>query len=193
MLRIGLTGGIGSGKSTVAQIFEVLGIPIFYADTEARRIMNEDENLKEAIIKNFGSSSYTEGELNRSYIASLVFNDQEKLELLNSLTHPVTMKYGNEWMMNQKTSYAIHEAALIFEANVNKRLDYVIGVHAPLQLRIKRAMERDKVTEEEILRRINRQMDQDRKMKLCDFIIQNDEQHLVIPQVLSIHRELLIK
>jgi dephospho-CoA kinase len=103
------------------------------------------------------------------------------------------MKYGNEWMTNQKTPYAIHEAALIFEANVNKRLDYVIGVSSPFKLRIRRAMERDKVTEEEILKRINRQMDEDKKMKLCDFIIQNDEKHFVIPQVLAIHKELLKK
>ena len=191
MLRIGLTGGIGSGKSTVAQIFEVLGIPVFYADMEARRLMNEDEGLKESIIQNFGAASYKDGSLDRSYIASIVFNDPLKLELLNSLTHPATMNYGNEWMKLQTSPYAIHEAALVFEANVNKRLDYVIGVHAPLQLRLKRAMDRDKVTEEEVLKRMDRQMDEDKKMKLCDFVLINNEQQLLTPQVLKLHEELV--
>lgn len=191
MLRIGLTGGIGSGKSTVAQIFEVLGIPVFYADIEARRIMNEDEGLKQSIIENFGSESYKNGKLNRSFIASIVFNDQQKLELLNFLTHPVTMKYGEKWMNQQATLYAIHEAALIFEANVNKRLDYVIGVHAPLQLRIKRVIDRDKTTEEEVLKRMTRQIDEDKKMRLCDFILINDENELLTPQVIKLHKELI--
>jgi dephospho-CoA kinase len=191
MLRIGLTGGIGSGKSTVARIFEVLGIPVFYADIETRRIMNEDENLKESLIKHFGAETYKDDQLNRSYIASVVFNDKEKLELLNSLTHPATMQYGQDWMLKQTTPYAIHEAALIFEANVNKRLDYVIGVRAPLKLRIKRTMDRDKVTEEEVLKRMNGQMDEDKKMKLCDFVLINDEKELLTPQVVQLHQELL--
>ncbi len=192
MLRIGLTGGIGSGKSTVAQIFEVLGIPVFYADFEAKKIMNEDEELKKQIIKNFGDESYVNGKLNRSYLASQVFSNKEKLNLLNSLTHPATMKAGEAWMNNQTTPYAIHEAALVFEASVNKRLDYVIGVYTPQPLRIKRVMERDKLTAEKILQRINQQMNEDEKMKLCDFVLMNDEQQLLMPQVLKLHEQLLI-
>jgi dephospho-CoA kinase len=202
MLRIGLTGGIGSGKSTVAQIFEVLGIPVYYADAEAKRIMNTDAELKKAIIKNFGDEAYKDGLLNRAYISSIVFNDQspldaaQKLDLLNSLVHPATKKDGEAWMKKfaeqggQTHPYAIHEAALIFEASVDKQLDKVIGVYAPLSLRIKRAMERDKVSEDEILKRISRQMDEETKMKRCDFIITNDEQHLLIPQVIAIHHKL---
>ena len=193
MMKIGLTGGIGSGKSTVAQVFEVLGIPVFYADIETRKMMNEDEGLKELIIKNFGINSYKDGSLNRSYIASIVFNDPEKLELLNSLTHPAIKRNGEEWMQQQKTPYAIHEAALIFEAGVSERLDYVIGVNAPQALRIKRVMDRDNVTREEVLKRISRQIDEDIKMKLCDFVIYNDEQKLIVPQVLSLHHDLLKK
>ncbi len=192
MIKIGLTGGIGSGKTTVAQIFEVLGIPVFYADFEAKRIMNEDEELKKQIIKNFGDESYADGKLNRSYLALLVFSNKEKLNLLNSLTHPATMKAGEDWMNKQTTSYAIHEAALIFEANVNKRLDYVIGVYSPEPLRIKRVMERDNLTSEEIMQRINQQMNEDEKMKLCDFVLVNDEQQLLMPQVLKLHEKLLI-
>jgi dephospho-CoA kinase len=191
VLRVGLTGGIGSGKSTVAQIFEVLGIPVFYADDEAKRILNEDEELKQAIIKNFGDESYKDGMLNRNYIASIVFNDKEKLELLNSLTHPATMRNGEAWMNKQTTPYAVHEAALIFEAGVNKRLDYVIGVTAPEALRIKRVMERDNVKGDEVKKRIDRQMEEDRKMNLCDFVIINDEQQLLMPQVLQLHDTLL--
>jgi dephospho-CoA kinase len=191
MIRIGLTGGIGSGKSTVAQIFEVLGIPVFYADDEAKKILNEDDDLKKSIIKNFGEDSYTDGKLNRSYIASIVFNDKTKLELLNSLTHPAIMKRGEEWMNKQTTPYAIHEAALVFEANVKERLDYVIGVFSPEELRIKRVIERDSISRDEVMKRINRQMNEDEKIKLCDFVLVNDEEQLLTPQVLKLHEQLL--
>ncbi len=191
MLRIGLTGGIGSGKSTVAQIFEVLGIPVYYADKEARRIMNADPELKKKIIKNFGEESYTYGELNRGYISSVVFNDNGKLDLLNSLVHPETIKDSESWMTKQTTPYAIHEAALIFEAGVAERLDYVIGVSAPFPLRLKRAMERNNVPREEVINRMNKQIEEEIKMKLCDFVIINDEHEMVIPQVLKLHDKLL--
>jgi dephospho-CoA kinase len=191
MLRVGLTGGIGSGKSTVARIFEVLGIPVFYADDEAKRILNENQELKQSIIKNFGEDSYKDGLLNRGYMASIVFNDKEKLQLLNSLTHPVTMRNGEAWMKKQTTSYAVHEAALIFEAGVSEELDYVIGVTAPEALRIRRVMNRDAVTREEVIKRMSRQIEEDIKMKLCDFVLVNDEQQLLTPQVLAVHKDLL--
>lgn len=199
MLRIGLTGGIGSGKSTIAQIFEVLGIPVYYADTEAKRLMNSDAELKNSIIQNFGEDAYKEGILNRAYIASIVFNDPEKLDLLNSIVHPATIKDGIRWMKKiessegKKVPYAIHEAALIFEAGVAEGLDHVIGVSAPLPLRIKRTMDRDKVTKEAVLKRMNRQIDEEIKMKLCDFVIINDEQQLVITQVLNLHEKFTLK
>lgn len=191
MLRIGLTGGIGSGKTTVAQIFEVLGIPVYYADVEAKRLMNTNTVLKNSILKNFGEESYKDGMLNRAYISSVVFNDPAKLKLLNSLVHPVTMKDGENWLNNQTTAYAIHEAALVFEAGVNKRMDHVIGVFAPQTIRVKRVMERDNLSEEDILHRMNRQMDEEKKMKLYDFVLTNDEQQLLVPQVLELHEKLL--
>jgi len=193
MLKIGLTGGIGSGKSTVAQIFELLGIPVFYADDEAKKLVNENEELKENIIKNFGKEIYTDGKLNRAHLASVVFNSPDKLKLLNSLIHPVTKREGEEWIIKQNSPYAIHEAALIFEANVNERLDYIIGVYAPQELRIERAMKRNNSTRQEILARINQQMNEDEKMKRCDFIISNDEKQSVIAQVLELHNKLLTK
>ena len=191
MLRIGLTGGIGCGKTTVAQIFEVLGIPVYYADTEAKRQMNSDPSLKNDIIENFGNESYQDGILNRSFISSIVFTDQKKLDLLNSLVHPVTMKDGEAWFNRQSSPYAIHEAALVFEAAVNKRLDYVIGVFSPQPLRIKRVMERDKVSEKEVVNRISKQMDEEEKMKLCNFVLHNNEQELLIPQVLGLHEKIM--
>jgi dephospho-CoA kinase len=187
MIRIGLTGGIGSGKSTVAKIFEVLGIPVYYADDAAKNIMNTDKELKAVLIKKFGEQTYQDGKLNRAYLASIVFNDKEKLDLLNSLTHPATIRDANEWIEKQTSSYIIKEAALLFESRASDYMDYVIGVYAPQELRIKRAMQRDHITREEVLQRINRQMDEDAKMKRCDFIITNDEEQLVIPQVMKLH------
>lgn len=191
MLRIGLTGGIGSGKSTAAQIFEVLGIPVYYADTEAKKLMNEDDQVRSAITKLFGKESYSNNVLNRKYISSIVFSDPAKLEFLNAIVHPATKKDAENWMLKQTTPYAIHEAALIFEAKVNERLDCVIGVSAPEELRIQRAMERDNVNREEILKRMSSQLDENIKMSKCDFILINDEQRLLIPQVLELHQKLI--
>ena len=191
MLKIGLTGGIGSGKSTAAQIFEVLGIPVYYADTEAKRLMNEDDQLRAAITKLFGKEAYSNNILDRKYISSIVFSDPAKLEFLNAIVHPATKTDAENWMHQQATAYAIHEAALIFEAKVNERLDYIIGVSAPEELRIQRAMERDNVNREEILKRMSSQLDEKIKMSKCDFILINDEQCLLIPQVMELHQKLV--
>ena len=191
VLRVGLTGGIGSGKSTVAQIFEVLGIPVYFADTAAKRLMNEDAELRSAITTIFGKEAYVNNILDRKYISSIVFSDPAKLQQLNALVHPATKKDGEAWMKQQKSPYAIHEAALIFEAKVSDRLDYVMGVSSPIELRIKRAKERDKVSREEILKRMDQQLDEELKMSKCDFVLINDEQQLLIPQVLDLHEKLI--
>lgn len=193
ILRIGLTGGIGSGKSTVAELFKVLGVPVFDADSAAKKIMNEDDALKKKIIATFGEESYVNDTLNRKYIAGIVFNNPLKLEQLNALVHPATIEASENWMKKQNTLYAIKEAALLFEAGSASNLDYIIGVFAPQALRIKRVIERDNISREEVLGRISRQIDDSIKMRLCDFIIINDEQQLIIPQVLKIHGELLKK
>ena len=189
-LRVGLTGGIGSGKSTVAKIFETLNIPVYYADESAKHIMNNDEALRKKIIELFGDDAYNAFGLNRAHIAAIVFNDKQKLEQLNSLVHPATISHGENWMLQQTTPYAIKEAALIFESGVHASLDYVIGVSAPVHLRIHRAMKRDNISREEVKARMNRQIDEVIKMRLCDFVIVNDEQHLVIPQVMELHQKL---
>jgi dephospho-CoA kinase len=191
VLKVGLTGGIGSGKSTVAKIFEVLGIPVYYADTEAKRIMNQDPQLKADIIKHFGQDAYIENELNRPYLSSIVFNNKEKLSLLNSLVHPATIRDSKEWINQQTTTYAIKEAALIFESGTQEFLDYVIGVSAPEHLRIHRAMKRDQLTRDQVLKRMSKQIEEVIKMHLCDFIIYNDEVKPVIPQVLELHKKLV--
>lgn len=196
MLRVGLTGGIGSGKSTVAAIFEILGIPVSYADNEAKRLMNEDAGLRDSISREFGAEAYADGTLNRKYLAARVFGDPAKLELLNSLVHPVTIHEGAIWMQEQArrgVPYAIREAALIFEARGAGHLDFVIGVYAPVALRIHRTMQRDHTTREAVQQRMRNQIDEEIKMRLCDAVITNDEQQALIPQVLAIHERLLRK
>lgn len=190
-LKIGLTGGLGSGKSTIAKIFQVLGIPVYFADAEAKRIMNHDTKLKAEIIRHFGESSYIDNQLNRQYLSSIVFDNKDKLALLNSLVHPATIRDSKEWINRQKTPYAIKEAALIFESGSQESLDYVIGVSAPAQLRIQRAMHRDQLTREQVLQRMSKQIEEVIKMHLCDFVIYNDEVKPVIPQVLELHKKLL--
>jgi dephospho-CoA kinase len=191
MLKIGLTGGMGSGKSTVAKLFETLGIPVYYADDEAKKLMNEDPSIMTLVKKHFGEESYKHNILDRSYIASIVFNDSKKLETLNSITHPATIQHASEWMSRQKAPYVIKEAALLFESGANKGLDYTIGIYAPRNLRINRVMERDGSRSEDVIKRMNRQMDEEAKMKLCDFVINNNEQDLVVPQVIALHEKFL--
>lgn len=190
MLKIGLTGGIGSGKSTVAAIFEVLGIPVYDADTAAKRLMNEDEALKAAITANFGDASYINDQLDRNYLSATVFSDPGKLALLNDIVHPATIADARRWFRQQTAPYAIKEAALIFESQSHVQLDFVIGVYAPPELRILRAMERDQSTREQVEARMHKQMDEAEKLLRCDFVIHNDEKQLLIPQVIALHDKL---
>lgn len=191
MLRIGLTGGIGSGKSTAGAIFEVLGVPVLYADVVAKAIMAEDLIVKETIKNHFGEGVYTGDLLNAKYLSSIVFTNKEKLALLNSIVHPATIKYAAAWMKEQDAAYVIKEAALIFESGSQENLDYVIGVKAPQKLRIERAMKRDNISKEQVLERMNGQIEEEIKMGLCDFLIINDEQKMMVPQVLALHEKLL--
>lgn len=191
MLRIGITGGIGSGKSTVAKVFETLGIPVYRADEAAKWLMENDAALRTSIQTHFGKEAYINGKLNRPFLSSLVFSNPEKLQLLNELVHPATIADANRWMQEQHAPYVLKEAALLFESGSAADLDYVIGVAAPESLRIKRVMERDNTTRDEVLKRMHRQIEASIKMRLCDFVIQNNEQEPVVPQVLSLHEKLL--
>ena len=193
MLRVGLTGGIGSGKSVVARIFGSLGIPVYAADEAAKRIQNTDPGVKQRIIEAFGDKAYDASGLDRAFISSIVFRDPAKLQMLNDIVHPATIRDASEWLSRQTAPYAIKEAALIFESGSQRDLDLVIGVTAPEDLRIKRTMERDGVSAEEVHRRMARQISDVIKMRLCDFVIHNDEKTLLIPQVLAIHEQLLAR
>lgn len=190
MLRIGLTGGIGSGKTTVARIFLSLGIPTFNADESAKRLMSENEELRKAIIEKFGIDSYIGKDLNRAHLAKLAFADPEKLQWLNVLVHPLTIADAKKWMDAQQSPYVIKEAALLFESGAATGLDFVIGVTAPETLRINRIIQRDKTDLAQAKKRIESQLEESLKVKLCDFVINNDETSPLLPQVLKIDEEL---
>jgi dephospho-CoA kinase len=191
MLKIGLTGGIGSGKTTIAKVFELLNVPVYYADAVSKKLYHTNKELIARMKEHFGEDIYTNNILNRQKLAAIVFNDSQKLQLLNNLVHPLTIKDAEQWMAQQTAPYIIKEAALLFESGSAAGLDYIIGVSTPKHLRIKRVMERDQVTREEVLARMNKQIDEETKMRLCDFVVKNDEQELVIPQVLQLHERLL--
>ena len=169
MLKIGLTGGIGSGKSTVAQIFAQLGIPILQADQLAKDIMQHDESVKQKIIAAFGLKAYENNTLNKPFITDIVFKDPFQLSVLNSIVHPATIAASIEWASKQNAPYVIKEAALFFESGSGEGLDGIIGVYAPNSMRIQRVMNRDCVTKEAVIERMNQQIDNDLKMKLCDW------------------------
>lgn len=190
-LRIGITGGIGSGKSMVAGIFKVLGIPVFDADTAAKEIMHSNTDLKLSLVKHFGEEVYKEGKLDKKYLAAIAFNDPKQLELLNSLVHPYAIAAADEWAAKQTAPYSVKEAALFFESGSAAGFDYMIGVYAPKHLRIKRAMDRDQISREQVLARMDKQIQEEIKMRLCDFVIVNDEQQLLIPQVLALHERFM--
>ena len=190
-LRIGLTGGIGSGKSMVAHIFKVLGIPVFDADSAAKQVMETDKELQKSLIETFGAETLADGRLNRKYLANIVFNDSFQLEKLNAMVHPATIAAAEKWASGQTAPYTIKEAALFFEAGSSIGIDYMIGVYAPQHLRIKRVMDRDGITRDEVKARMQKQIQEEIKMRLCDFVIINDDQNLLIPQVLKLHEQFL--
>jgi dephospho-CoA kinase len=192
MVKVGLTGGIGSGKTMVAKIFATLGAPVYHADARAKELMESDPKLIEQIKTNFSEKAYLNGKLNTAFLSGIVFQDKEKLRLLNSIVHPSTIADGKEWMNRQKTTYAIKEAALIFESGSQTEYDFIIGVHAPRSMRILRTMKRDNAERDKIIERMEQQLDESMKMKLCDVIIENDDEKMLIPQVLEIHQRLLL-
>lgn len=189
MLKIGITGGIGSGKTTICKIFETFGIPVFYADTVAKQLMTSDDILVQGIKAAFGELSYSkEGILDKKYLANIVFNNEVQLAKLNSLVHPAVFRAFDKWESSQTAApYVLKEAALLFESGSYKSCDFTILVTAPRELRIKRVMQRDAVSAEQVIARINKQLDDEEKEKMADFFINNDEVSLLIPQVLDLH------
>lgn len=189
MLKIGITGGIGSGKTTVCKFFELQKIPVFYADQQAKSIMHTDPLLVDQISREFGPDIYfSNGELNRSKLASLVFNDEERLRKLNSIVHPAVFRTFDNWLNQQKNvPYVLKEAALLFESGSYKDCDLNLLVTSPPDLKISRIMHRDSVTREEVLKRMDKQLSDEEKAPLSDFTINNDEKQLLIPQMLALH------
>ena len=185
---IGLTGGIGSGKSVVAKVFATLGIPVFNADDEAKRIMQTSPEIKNKLIEQFGLEIYNEHGLDKEKLASIVFNDPFQLQLLNAIVHPVTIQAAKDWAAKQTSPYVIKEAALIFESGAADGLFKVIGVTAPLSLRTHRVMQRDGISKEQVDARMRNQISDSIKMRLCDYVIENNNQQMVIPQVLEIDK-----
>jgi dephospho-CoA kinase len=193
MLKIGITGGIGSGKSTVSRIFEVLGVRVFYADDHAKQIMTTDPILIGEIRQTFGKHAYfDDGTLNRKHIADIVFNNHAELAKLNAITHPAVFRAFDAWVAQVSgPSYIIKEAALLFEASSYKICDKTIMVYAPLEVRMNRVIARDNLSRAEAESRNARQFTDEKKMKLADYVIKNDDSELVIPQVLALHQQFL--
>ena len=185
---IGLTGGIGSGKSVVAKVFATLGIPVFNADNEAKHIMQTSPVIKAKLIEQFGSDIYNDFGLDKEKLATIVFNDPFQLQLLNAIVHPLTIQAAKDWAAKQTSPYVIKEAALIFESGAADGLFKIIGVTAPLSLRIHRVMQRDAMTKGQVDGRMRNQISDTIKMRLCDYVIQNNNQQMVIPQVLELDK-----
>ncbi len=194
MLKVGITGGIGSGKTTVCQIFERLGVPVYYADQRAKELMEDDKQLVADIRKEFGDDVYdAEGKLQRKKLAEMVFNNEELLVKLNSLVHPAVFKDNQSWnevLAKKGYPYTLKEAALLVETGSYLTLDKLIVVSAPEEDRIKRVMERDQATREQVVARIKAQMPEEQKVKYADYIIYNDTIMELVPQVTKIHLDL---
>jgi dephospho-CoA kinase len=188
-LKIGVTGGIGSGKSTVCQIFEHLQVPIYYADVRAKALMQEDPELKKEIRKAFGWDAYDEkDQLNRAYLAKIVFNNAAKLSILNNLVHPCVFEDYRTWVSKQlEHPYSIKEAALMFETDSYKELDKIIVVTAPINLRLERVVQRDNVKNDDVLKRMENQMSDRARLAKADFVLKNDGKLSLINQVLQLH------
>jgi dephospho-CoA kinase len=192
MLKVGVTGNIGSGKTMVCRIFEMLGIPVYYADTEARKLMETDPELKQAIREAFGPRSYIDDRLHRTWLADKVFSNPAQLALLNELVHPKVQASVQTWFQAQAAfPYAIEEAALLVESGGHAFLDKLILVKAPIAIRLQRVMARDHVSARQVRLRMDRQMPEEDKLALADFIIHNDNSNMLLPQVCEIHQKLL--
>lgn len=192
MLRVGITGGIGSGKTTVATIFQRLGIPVFFSDIEAAQILSKDNLTQQKIINEFGKEIISDGEIDRKKLAEIVFSSPAKLASLNSIIHPAVRAHFSDWEKKQENvPYLIQEAAILIETGNYKSLDFIILISAPESLRIKRVMQRNHISKAEVKDRMKNQWSDAKKRKFSDFIIVNDEKIMLLPQVLKIHDQLL--
>jgi dephospho-CoA kinase len=196
MLKVGITGGIGSGKTTVCQVFETLGIPVFYADQIAKQLIITDAILIAGVKETFGEESYySTGVLNNKHIANIVFENKEELDKLNALVHPAVFRAFNDWAKSipRDIPYTLKEAALLFESGSYQMCDINILVKAPLELKLSRVMQRDQVSAAQVLARMDKQFTDEQKIKMADFLIENDERTSIIEQVLHLHQQFLAR
>ena len=189
---VGVTGGIGSGKTLVCNILNKLGVPVYNADREARRLMEEDSELAGQISRLLGERAYRDGKLDRSYVSEQVFGNAELLRSLNKLVHPAVRRDFTDWASRQEDAgYVVEEAAILFESGAHRFLDRTVLVLAPDKVRIKRVMERDGVDEASVRKRMTHQMDEDRKKEMADHLIYNSGEEMLLPQVVDLHEKLL--
>lgn len=191
MIKVGITGGIGSGKTTVCKVFRVLGIPVFEADTTAKQLMNTDAELREKLIGLFGTAVYQPDQtIDRKYLAGIVFTNPSLLAQLNDLVHPVVRKAFDEWCHVQHSPYVLHEAAILFESGFYSMMDKTITVVTSEKQRIERVVKRDRLTVELVKQRMRNQWSDDEKIKLADFVIGNNDRELIIPQIVEIDKKI---
>jgi dephospho-CoA kinase len=192
MIKVALTGNIGSGKSTVIRIFESLGIPVFHADKEAK-LLYKRQDVKDAVRSAFGDAAFNNsGEVDFKKLAGIVFKDKEALKKINEIIHPLVNQQYNKWLEEyQEIPYTLHEAAIVFENNLEHHYDVIINVSAPTHIRMERVLKRDGITTEQFYERANKQWSEEEKNKRSDFVIINDGKRFLIPQVLEIHESLL--
>ncbi len=190
-LTLGVTGGIGSGKTSVCRVFGILGIPVFSADREANEIMENDQRITSRINSIAGKDLYTTDGLDRMKLATIIFNDKALLEKVNSLVHPLVFDHFVKWVPLQTAPYVIMEAAILFESGAEKYVDKVATVEAPVEQRVERIIQRNKLSREQVLERMRNQFDDETRMKLSDWVIHNSENDMIIPAILNIHKDIL--
>ncbi|MDR2287289.1 MAG: dephospho-CoA kinase [Prevotellaceae bacterium] len=194
MFKVGLTGGIGSGKSIVCKIFSILGVPVYQADVAAKQLYDADDELRNGLKRLFGKNLYASGTLDRRKLANIIFSDSESMKKINELVHPVVKRDFLEYVsrLPESTPYVIHEAAILFEARIENMFDAVINVYAPEKIKIERVLARENTTIEAVEQRIAAQWDDKLKVELADYNIINDNKNPVLPQILRIHNEILL-
>ena len=190
-MKIGVTGGIGSGKTSVCRVFNVLGIPVFSSDAVAREIMDSDHTIIDKVKSIVGKDVYSSGVLDRVELAGLIFNNANLLHEINKIVHPVVFDHFNQWVKTVSAPYSIMEAAILIESGASKLVDRIITVVAPVEERIERVVSRNKLTREQVLDRIKNQVGDEEKIRLSDYVIYNSEHEMIIPCILNIHEEIL--
>ena len=189
--RLGVTGGIGSGKTTVCRIFRVLGVPVFVADAAAREVMNNDPGIRDRINSIAGEDLYSGGELDRMELARLIFNRPEMLKSVNAAVHPVVLQIFSKWADESDAPYVIMEAAVLFESKADTFVDRVVAISAPVEERIARVMGRNELSREQVIERINNQLEDDEREEQSYYVINNADNEMIIPEILKIHEDML--